>query len=207
MYFDRKCKITFICHGATIYSEENRFSDNDNHPQLNENGVEEVEKICEYLKQRGVKNDKIYTSTATRCIQTAKYVSKVYKKDFEIIELKPRKCGAFSGLTFEQIETKQPELLQRLIKEPDKRTPDEDAESVSEFIERVGKKIDEIVENNQGNRVIIVTHQDVIKAAICDALNIPHSSLQHIYIKTGSATQISYFESWKSLIYSDYTPL
>ena len=27
MYFHRKCKITFICHGATIYSEEGRFSD------------------------------------------------------------------------------------------------------------------------------------------------------------------------------------
>ena len=29
MYFSRKCKITFICHGATIYSDEFRFSDVD----------------------------------------------------------------------------------------------------------------------------------------------------------------------------------
>lgn len=206
MYFDRKCKITFICHGATIYSEENRFSDKDNYPPLNENGVEEVEKICDYLRQRGVKNDKIYTSSAARCIQTAKYVSKVYKKLFEIIELPPRNCGSFSGMGFEQIEVKSPELLHRLIYEPDLCTPD-DAECVSEFIKRVSLKISEIVEENAGNRVIIVTHPDVIKAAICDALEIPASSLQHIYIKTGSATQISYFESWKSLVYSDYTPL
>ncbi len=206
MYFDRKCKITFISHGATIFSEENRFSDKDNYPPLNENGVEEVEKICEFLKQRGVKNDKIYTSAATRCVQTAKYVSKVYKKQFDVIELPPRNCGSFSGLAFESIELKSPEQLHSLIYEPEKRTP-EDAESVTEFINRVSAKIEEIVEANAGNRVIIVTHPDVIKAAICDALSIPHSSLQHIYIKTGSATQISYFESWKSLIYSDYTPL
>ena len=194
MYFDRKCKITFICHGATIYSEENRFSDKDNYPPLNENGVEEVEKICEY------------TSTAARCVQTAKYVSKVYKKLFEYIELPPRNCGSFSGMAFEQVEVKTPDLLQRLIYEPDKSTPD-DAESITDFINRVSAKIDKIVSENTGNRVIIVTHPDVIKAAICDALDIPHSSFQHIYIKTGSATQISYFESWKSLIYSDYTPL
>ena len=206
MYLDRKCKITFICHGATIYSEENRFSDKDNYPPLNENGVEEVEKICEYLRQRGVKNDKIYTSTAARCVQTAKYVSKVYKKLFEYIELPPRNCGSFSGMAFEQVEVKTPDLLQRLIYEPDKSTPD-DAESITDFINRVSAKIDKIVSENTGNRVIIVTHPDVIKAAICDALDIPHSSFQHIYIKTGSATQISYFESWKSLIYSDYTPL
>ena len=34
MYFNRKCKITFICHGATIYTEEHRFSDVENYPQL-----------------------------------------------------------------------------------------------------------------------------------------------------------------------------
>ena len=206
MYFDRKCKITFICHGSTIFSEEGRFSDLENHPPLNENGVEEMKKLCEYLKKRQVKNDRIYTSSAARCIQSAKQVSKVYKKDFEILDLKPRKCGAFSGLTFEQIETKFPDKLKNFISKPEVSTP-EDAESVTDFINRVTVVLNEIIENNTGNRVIIVTHSDVIKAAICDALEIPHTSFQHIYIKTGSATQISYFENWKSLIYSDFTPL
>ena len=208
MYFSRKCKVTFICHGATIYSDEFRFSDVDNYPPITETGYEEMTKICDYLKQRAVKNDKIYSSPATRALQSAKMVSKVYgKKDFEILEdLKPRKCGSFNGLTFEQVEIKYPDLLNQLINEPDKRTP-EDAESISEFITRVGKTLDSVVDANIGNRIIIVTHPDVIKAAICDALNIPHSELQHIYIKTGSATQISYYESWKSLVYCDYTPL
>ncbi len=206
MYFDRKCKITFICHGSTIFSEEGRFSDLDNHPPLNENGVDEIKKICDYLKRRQVKNDKIYSSSASRCIQSAKFVSKVYKKDFEVIDLKPRKCGSFSGLTFEQIEAKFPDKLKSLINEPNVPVP-EDAESVTNFIKRVSETISKIVEENQGNRVIIVTHPDVIKAAVCDAINVNYSSFQRIYIKTGSATQISYFESWKSLIYSDYTPL
>lgn len=207
MYFNRKCKITFICHGATIYSEEFMFSDSDNYPPINEAGYEEMTKICDYLKKRGAKNDKIYSSPATRCLQSAKMVARVYKKDFDIIDaLTPRKCGSFNGKTFEQVELQTPDLLQRLINEPEKRTP-EDAESVTEFIKRVSESIEKIVGENEDSRIIIVTHPDVIKAAICDALNIPHSSLQHIYIKTGSATQISYYESWKSLVYSDYTPL
>ena len=74
-------------------------------------------------------------------------------------------------------------------------------------MQRLWLILDKIVEENISNRVIIVTHPDVIKASICDALDIPASSLPKIYIKTGSATQISYFESWKSLIYSDYTPV
>lgn len=207
MYFNRKCKITYICHGATIYSDEARFSDAENYPPLSEGGQEEMEKICHYLKQRGIKNSKIYSSPATRTVQSAQMVAKVYKMNFELTEgLSPRKCGQFNGLSFEQVETRYPEALDNLIRKPEIRTP-EDAESICEFIERVKTSIGKIVEENDSSRIIIVTHPDVIKAAICDALVIPASSLQHIYIKTGSATQISYYESWKSLVYSDYTPL
>lgn len=207
MYFNRKCKITFICHGATIYSDELRLSDVENYPPLSEAGQEEMEKICEYLRLRRIKNDKIYTSPATRTVQSAQMVAKVYKMNFDILEeLHPRKCGSFNGMTFDQIEAKHPEALNELISNPDKSTPD-DAESITDFIKRVSLTIEKIVEEHDSNRVIVVTHPDVIKAAICDALNIPGSSLQHIYIKTGSATQISYYEKWKSLVYSDYTPL
>ena len=58
-----------------------------------------------------------------------------------------------------------------------------------------------------GNRIIIVTHPEVIQAAICSALDIPAEKLPNIFIRTGSATQISYFDSWASLVYSDYVPL
>ena len=57
--FKRKCKITFISHGATVNSEENRLSDNENYPPLNDAGQEEIEKICEWLKKRAIKNDRI----------------------------------------------------------------------------------------------------------------------------------------------------
>lgn len=207
MYFDRKCKITYICNGGTIFSEDDRLTDSENYPPLSEAGVEEVERICEFLKKRGIKNDKIYSSPATRAMQSAQMVARIYKQDFEIIEdLHPRRCGSFSGMTFEQLEERCPEQLVALITQPDIRTPD-DAESITEFVDRVKVVIDKIVAENQGSRIIIVTHKDIIKAAICLALNIPNSSLQRIYIKTGSATQISYYDQWASLMYSDYTPV
>ena len=206
MYFNRKCKITFISHGATIYTEEARFTDSLSYPPLNEAGQEEIEKITEFLRKRGIKNDKIYTSPATRAVQSAQPIAKLYKKEYEVIpELTPRKCGSFKGLSLEQIEEKYPELFTRLIQHPELCTPD-DAESFTDFIARTVEAINKVVEENISNRIIIVTHPDVIRAAICDALDIPASSFSRIYIKTGSATQISYYESWKSLIYSGYTP-
>ncbi len=207
MYFNRRCKITFICNGSTIYSEDDRFTDSENYPPLSENGQQEIEKICEFIRKRGIKNSKIYSSPAVRSRQSAEMVAKVYKQDFQVIEdLHPRKCGSFNGLTFEQIYEKYPDDMERLLNSPETAVPD-DAESISAFITRVGDTLNRIIEENIGNRIVIVTHKDVIKAAICLALNIPHSSLSKIYIKSGSASQISYFEKWSSLVYCDYTPI
>lgn len=207
MYFSRKCKITFICHGATIYSEENRLSDVENYPQLSELGQDEVERITEYLRRRAVKNDVIYTSPSVRTMQTAKVISKLYKEEAIVLEdLHPRKCGKLNGLTLEQIETKYPDLLESWFNNQE-YDEDLEAESINDFIARVKKIIDEVVTQNEGNRVIIVTHPDVIQAAICAALEMPANKIAKIFIRTGSATQISYYEKWSSLVYSDYTPL
>lgn len=207
MYFHRKCKITFICHGATIYSEEGRFSDAENYPPLSELGVEEMETLSKYLKARGVKNDIIYTSPSIRTIQSAMMVAKVFKKDYVIVEdLKTRACGEWNGLTFSQVLKKYPEGLSKILSEPDKTTM-AGAESSVEFITRVKNVIDGLVAQNIGNRIIIVTHPEVIQAAICAALDIPADKLPKIFIRTGSATQISYFDEWASLVYSDYVPL
>ena len=207
MYFDRKCKITFISNGSTVYSDDYRFTDSENYPPLNDSGQEEIEKICDYLKRRMIKNDKIYSSPALRSKQSAAMISKIFKQDYEIIDdLHPRKCGDFQGLTFEQIAEKFPDELDKMIKNPDIPSPD-NAESISSFIKRVKVSVDDIINKNIGNRIIIVTHKDIIKAAICSALNLPDSSFYRIYIKSGSASQISYFENWSSLVYCDYTPL
>jgi len=172
--FNRKCKITFIAHGATIHSEENRVSDKENYPPLNEAGEQEIEKICEWLKKRAIKNDVIYSSPALRTIQSAQMVAKVFKKDFEIVD-----------------------DLHFLKKNED----------VMDFSKRIVKIIKKIVEDNIGNRIIIVTHPEVIQSAISSAIKLPVKNQKNIYIKTGSASQISYYENWASLVYSGYIPL
>ena len=162
MYFNRKCKITFICHGATIYTEENRFSDVENYPQLSELGQEEVERICEFLRRRGVKNDVIYTSPSVRTVQTAKMIEKLYKQDSIVLEtLRPRKCGKLNGLTLEQIENKFPNLLESWFNNQE-YDEDLEAESINDFIAHTKKIIDEVVAQNAGNRVIIVDRKSVL---------------------------------------------
>ena len=207
MYFNRKCKITFICHGATIYSEEGRFSDAMEYPPLSDLGIEEMESIVQYLKKRGVKSDAIYSSPSVRTIQSADMISKLFKQDVEVLDdLTTRECAAWNGLTFSQILDRHPTGLKDILDYPEEKTQ-AGGESSVEFINRTKAVIDRVVNENIGNRIIIVTHPEVIQAAICAALDINADKLPKIYIRTGSATQISYFESWASLVYSDHVPI
>ncbi len=207
MYFKRKCKITFISHGATIYSEEGRISDALNYPPLSELGVEEIENMTKYLKLRGIKNDVVYSSPSVRTIQSAMMVAKLFKKDYELIDdLTTRHYASLNGLTLDQIGNKYPSLY-KFESDNSAQLAIEGLESRKDFIARVKNVIDNVVENNIGNRIIIVTYPEVIQAAICAALGLDESKLHKIYIRTGSATQISYFEDWASLLYSGYVPL
>ena len=103
----RKCKITYVAHGATIYSDDYRLCSQENYPPLEEKGQEEIRNICEYVRKRGVRSDKIYSSPATRCIQSAQMIAKVFKQEFEVIEeLNSRNWGDWNGLTFDSIVEK-----------------------------------------------------------------------------------------------------
>ncbi len=207
MLFKRKCKITFIRHGATINTDENRFFDDETYPAINSAGRKEMEKISQWVKNKGLKIDKIYSSSALRTIQSSDILSNICERDFEILdELKSRKSGIWSGLSFEEIEQKYPKMLDEFHEHPETFCP-EGAETLSDLNKRVDNIINNIINKNLHKRLIIVTHGDVIKAAIANALNIPPGNQFKIYIPTGSATQISYFEDFASLVYSAYIPI
>ncbi|MFA6989674.1 MAG: histidine phosphatase family protein [Candidatus Gastranaerophilaceae bacterium] len=205
--FEKKCKIIFIRHGSTIYTEQNRLYDADDYPPINEKGKAEIVKLAEWMKIKSLNVDLIYSSNAIRSIQSARILSKHLKKDFEIIDgLYERKPGIWSGLTFNQIEKKFPDMLCEYHKNPCTFCP-EGGESTIEVKKRVGTIIDKIVKDNLYKKVIIVTHSGVIQSAISHALDISPIHQTKIHIPTGAATQINYYGEWASLVYSGYVPL
>lgn len=134
-------------------------------------------------------------------------ISKLFKKDYVVVDdLTSRRLGQWNGMTVGQILEKYPDGIQDLLLHPNKNA-DSVVEASDEFVARIKAVIDRLVEENVGNRIIIVTYPEVIQAAICGALEIPADKLSKIFIRTGSATQITYFEKWSSLVYSDHVPL
>ena len=199
----RKCKITFISHGETIYSQEGRISDSEKYPPLTENGQDEAYKVCEYLKKRGIKNDKIYTSPAIRCLQTVEPIAKLFKQEFEVLDnLYVRRCGSLNGKTFEYVAKMYSDDFPTIA-----NIDVEDCEKLVDFNKRVHDEIYKIVKANTNSRLIIVTYPMIIQSIVAQILNVAPEDQFKILVKTGSLTQISFFEDWASLIYSGYVPL
>ena len=134
-------------------------------------------------------------------------ISKVYKQDFEVVpELNSRNWGDWNGLTLDKIVKKYNFNYEDGIPSIIALTP-ENGESIVDFNKRVDEIIHKIVDKNIGNRVIIVSGANVIQSVVATTLGVPPEKQSRILIKTGSATQISYFDSWSSLIYSGFVPL
>ena len=198
--FKRKCKITFVSHGATVHTMDGIICDTEKYPKLNEFGEEEIEKVWRTLENRAVAYDKIYTSSSARCTQSAEIIAKLFKKKISIIDLPARNHGDWSGRSYEDLfDQYGPEVI---LQEP------QNGESIATFNKRVSDVIDKLVEENRGNRIIVVTTPDVIQSAIAKTLELTPVNQFKNLIKTGTLTQISYFEGdWSSVIYSDHMPV
>ena len=197
--FKRICKITFIAHGATVYSMDGIINDTLKYPKLNDFGEEEIEKVCEYLEKRGVAYDKIYTSPNACCTQSAQIIAKLFKQKAISLDLKQRNFGNWKGSFYADLFKEQGSAVLT-------QTP-ENGESLADFNKRITNTIKKLIKENRGTRIIIVTTPEVIQSAIAPALGIKAENQHKTLIKTGSLTQISYFEGWSSLIYSGYVPL
>ena len=199
----RKCKITFISHGETIHTQEQRISDSENYPPLTENGEEEIRRVCEIIKRRGVKSDKIYTSPAIRCIQSTEIIAKVFKQDFEVLDnLHIRKCGTLNGKTFKTVAKIYSDNFPTIA-----NIDVEGCELLVDFNKRVYNVITNLVKESANMRLAIVTYPMVIQSIVAQILKVPPEDQFKILIITGSLTQISFFEDWASLIFSDYRPV
>lgn len=193
--FKRICKITFIAHGATVYSQEGIINDSLKYPKLSDIGVEETEKVCEYLQKREVAYDKIYSSPNTCCTQTAQIIAKLFKQKHTVIDLTARNHGDWQGKSYAELFKENGSKALTL-------TP-ENGETVVEFNKRISEVIEKLIEDNKGNRIIVVTTPEVIQAALAKTLELKPQNQHKILIKTGSLTQISYFKGWSSVIYSN----
>jgi len=149
-------KISFVRHGETI-SNKNATATGWIDSPLTEEGFKQVE---EMTKEIPTDFSKIYSSDLTRCKQTTEIINK--KLNLPIIydaRLKERNFGSLAGKTWDEIgsDLRKLDANQQFDYRPF------GGESAEKVKDRLFKCIEEIKNNEKGEKILVVSHAGIIR--------------------------------------------
>ena len=116
--------------------------------------------------------DKIYSSDLIRAVETASYISKIFKKDIvKMKEFREINFGLWEGLTFEEIKKNYPEE-HKIWKETPHNAKIPGGETLEDVYKRVMSGLKKVLKESIGQNIIIVSHGGPIKLMILGLLEI-----------------------------------
>lgn len=132
---------------------------------LTKNGHAQARKAAERLKDEPI--DILYSSDLSRAYQTAGYIAQAKNLDVHIIEgLKEINGGDWEDVPWSELPNRWPEAYEHWESKPHLlQMPN--GESMIEFQKRVVKEVMNIVSQNLGKNICVVTHGTVIKVLLC----------------------------------------
>lgn len=137
--------------------------------------------------------DVIYSSTTRRCHDFARLLAQRLNCEFIPDE---RLCelhfGSWVGLTQEEIFARDPELLQQYYFQP-RRFIAPNGESMDYFMWRVAEAWADLLEAQQGKRVLILTHTGVIRAIIAKALDLLYQKSLRFAVHSACFTRLQIY--------------
>ncbi|MDK2584558.1 histidine phosphatase family protein [Romboutsia sedimentorum] len=154
-------KIYITRHGQTEWNVEGRMQGAKN-SNLTQQGKKEALNLGNSLKD--TKIDYIYTSPLTRAYDTALLIKSDREIDVEVYEnLKEMNFGIWEGMHSDDVVRDYEEEHYKFWNEPHLYTPI-GGETFESLINRVKIALSDIINQNKGENILLVTHTVVIKA-------------------------------------------
>jgi ribonuclease H / adenosylcobalamin/alpha-ribazole phosphatase len=185
--------IYLIRHGETPLTPERRFSGSGgSNPGLTEKGREQARAVGRELAAR--KPEVLLVSPMQRTRDTAEEM-------MNFIDLQPifdedwieASFGKWDGLTPDEVEGQFPEEFKEWV--ADAWYPQGGGEPYAAVSERAGVALNKVAAQYPGQTVAIVTHNVVVKGAVCIALQTPIDSIFHVDVAPCSITTIKIWPS------------
>lgn len=181
-------RFILVRHGETTWNREGRYQGQVDTP-LSAFGLQQGEMVSEALKDIPI--DVVYASPLSRSFVTASMCASRHGlevlKDDRLLEINH---GEWEGLLADEVKAKQPELLEKWrTTVVDAQMPD--GENIEDVRKRAMEALNEYAKKHYGQTVLVVAHDAVNKAVLCDILNI---DLAHFWQMKQDNTSINVFE-------------
>ena len=165
---------------------------------LTELGIEQAEKISDFLKPLGISY--VYSSPIERAEQTSKIVSKKLDLDYNIDErLTEIDMGVFSGMRYEEMFAKHGNIFLKFY-EGDPIIEKNGIETFASVKKRILDMVDHCSRKYSGKNILLVTHMDPIKSMVSTVLQSRPESLYELIIRNASLTILKKEQSNLSLV-------
>jgi broad specificity phosphatase PhoE len=161
-------RVIFIRPGETDWNREFRFQGQVAVP-LNEHGKRQAQRLANFIRNIGV--SALYSSDLKRAAQTAELLGG--KLGFEPVldaRLRERNIGVWQGLTQKEMEGWYPAEYQQFRADPDAyRMPQ--GESRKEVRERMLAAFADILKQDKGETVAVISHSTAINALLAEIVH------------------------------------
>lgn len=128
-------------------------------------GEEQAREVAKQLQD--VTFDRAYSSSSERARDTARYILEHHDVVLELRdELREIFLGTWEGKLYAEVQVTHPENHNYFWKDPS-RFALENAESFHDLQARAVSILDEIVKENEGKTILVVSHGAFIKALLC----------------------------------------
>lgn len=195
--------ITLIRHGHTNETETGKLY-TDPTALLTERGIEQAEKAALWLKNE--RFDLLLSSPALRVLGTAVMIAEKSAMTPHVVHtLNEQFVGEWEGRTYLEIKKSEPEVYKEWCEDPIRQRPP-NGESIVDLYDRVVKELEEIIKQEAGKRIALVTHAGVIRSTIVYALGMPIDNFWRLSVPTGSVSKVDFSNNFATVHYMSFRP-
>jgi ribonuclease H / adenosylcobalamin/alpha-ribazole phosphatase len=183
-------RFLLLRHGQTELSTQRRYSGRGN-PALTDVGRRQAEAAAQFLAQKGG-IDAVITSPLQRAYDTAAAAAKALGLDVIVDhDLIETDFGGWEGLTFGEAAERDPEQHRRWLRDTSVAPPD--GESFDSVAERVRRAQARIINEHNGENVLVVSHVTPIKTLLRMALDAGPGILYRLHLDLASLSIAEFY--------------
>jgi probable phosphoglycerate mutase len=195
--------VLLIRHGHTAHTENGKLY-SDPQSALTDQGKLQVEALAKFLPEE--KPDALLSSPSLRARASATEIARISGLSVHVLEdLREWQVGSWEGRSYLEIKKQEPEIYAAWSKDPIRNAPPA-GESIEALCHRAASEFSAIRQKYAGKRVAIVTHAEIVRAAIVNALGMPVDNFWRLSVPTGSVSKVDLSANFATLHYLAWIP-
>lgn len=195
--------VYLIRHGHTEETEKGRLY-NDPAVEITQRGRDQARAVGIWLTNN--KPDVLACSTAQRVRSTAEIIEEeIGLKALPLEGFNEWSVGEWEGRTYVDLKEKEPDAYKHWSSNPIEHAPP-GGESITDLYNRIAGRLKQVIKENEGKTIALVTHAGVIRCILVEALGMPLVNFWRLSIPTGCVSKIDFSENFATVHFTALTP-